>query len=216
MVAASTDLEAINADTLGYIGSLFPAISTPFVLLLTIGCTVVGSMNLYSANQAVMTMVTSRGGSASAVLVRAVVTGAFAVAGGFVALAVSENFITSIGGLVSSVAYLLIPWSAINLVDFFLIRRGHYDIGAIVDRRGRYGLFNVKAMSVYLLGVLVEIPFIVSDYPAFVGPIARAMGGLNFAWTVGFIVCGGVYWWLERGNSLPRATDESAAGAGER
>jgi NCS1 family nucleobase:cation symporter-1 len=24
--------------------------------------------------------------------------------------------------------YLLAPWTAINLVDYFLVRRGHYDI----------------------------------------------------------------------------------------
>ncbi|MCW5950672.1 MAG: cytosine permease [Propionibacteriaceae bacterium] len=204
MVAAARDLEAINADTLGYIGSLFPAISTPFVALLTLGCTVVGCMNLYSANQAVMTMVTSRGGSASAVLTRAVVCGIYAIAAGFVALAVSEDFLANIGGLVSTIAYVLIPWSAINLVDFFLIRHGHYDIQAIVDRKGKYGLFNLKAMSVYVIGVLVQIPFIVSDYPAFVGPIAEALGGLNFAWAVGFIVCSVLYWMLERGNTVER------------
>jgi NCS1 family nucleobase:cation symporter-1 len=166
-------------------------------------------MNLYSANQAVMTMVTSRGGSASAVLTRAIVCGAYAVAGGFVALSVSENFINNIGGLVSTIAYVLIPWSAINLVDFFLIRHGHYNVAAIVDRRGQYGLFNVKAMLVYVIGVLVQIPFIVSDYPAFTGPVARAMGGLNIAWAIGFVVCAGLYWALERGNTV--APDEAAS-----
>lgn len=202
MVAAAKDFDAINANTLGYIGSLFPAISTPFVALLTLGCTVVGCMNLYSANQAVMTMVTSRGGSASAVVTRAVVCGVYAVAAGFVALAVSEDFIANIGGLVSTIAYVLIPWSAINLVDFFLIRRGRYDIQAIVDRKGKYGLFNIRAMSVYILGILVQIPFIVSSYPDFTGPIAKAMGGLNIAWAVGFIVCAVAYWLLERVNSV--------------
>lgn len=202
MFASADNFDAVNANTLGFIGSLFPAISTPLVMLLTLGTTVVGCMNLYSANQAVMTMVTSRGGSASPVLTRAIVCGVYAVAAGFVSLAVSEDFIANIGGLVSTIAYVLIPWSAINLVDFFLIRHGHYDVQAIVDRKGKYGLFNVKAMSVYILGILVQIPFIVSDYPKFTGPIAEAMGGLNIAWAVGFIVCAVVYWALHRGDAV--------------
>lgn len=211
MVAATRDLQAINADTLGYIGSLFPAIRTPFVALLTLSCTIVGCMNLYSANQAVMTMITSRGGSASAVVTRAVVCGIYAVAAGFTSLAVSQDFIANISGLVSTIAYVLIPWSAINLIDFFLIRHGKYDVQAIMDRKGKYGLFNLKAMSVYIIGVLVQIPFIVSDYPSFTGPIAKAMGGLNIAWAVGFIVCAVLYWVLQHNDSVGAETAASAS-----
>ena len=114
----------------------------------------------------------------------------------------SEDFINNIGGLVSTIVYVLIPWSAINLIDFFVIRRGNYDIQAIVDRKGTYGLFNLKAMLVYIIGVLVQIPFIVSDYPSFTGPVAQAMGGLNIAWVVGFIVCAVLYWVLRHGDAV--------------
>lgn len=212
MFAAAQNFDAVNSNTLGYIGSLFPAISTPLVAALTLGTTVVGCMNLYSANQAVMTMVTSRGGTASPVLTRAIVCGVYAIGAGFVALSVSGDFIANIGGLVSTIAYVLIPWSAINLIDFFMIRHGHYDVHAIVDRKGKYGLFNVKAMTVYILGVLVQIPFIVSDFPDFTGPIASAMGGLNIAWAVGFIFCAVLYWYLERGNAVDPHADPEAAG----
>ena len=210
MVAAADNLKAVNSNTLGFIGSLFPAIATPLVILLTVGTTVVGCMNLYSANQAVMTMITSRGGGVSPVLGRAVVCGIYAIGAGFVALYVSGDFIANISGLVSTIAYVLIPWSAINLVDFFLIRHGQYDVQAIVDRKGKYGLFNVKAMTVYVVGVLVQIPFIVSDFPAFTGFAAKAMGGLNLAWAIGFIVCAVLYWYLERGSAIDPAQPQSA------
>jgi len=33
-----------------------------------------------------------------------------------------------ITNLLSLLLYLLVPWTAVNLVDFFLVRKGHYAI----------------------------------------------------------------------------------------
>jgi purine-cytosine permease-like protein len=35
--------------------------------------------------------------------------------------------------------YLLVPWTAINLTDFYLIRRGRYDIPELFKADGIYG-----------------------------------------------------------------------------
>ena len=196
--AAALNLDAINANVLGYMASFYPAIATPLVAVL-IACTAgISAMGLYSGYQSIMTILTSRGGSMSSVLSRAIVCGAIAIAGGATALSVGDDFLGNIAGLVTTLVYFLIPWSAINLTDFYLIRKGHYDVEAIVDRNGKYGKFNIKAMAVYAIGIIVQIPFIVSDYPPFIGPIAEAWGGLNFAWIIGFVVCVALYWALER------------------
>jgi NCS1 family nucleobase:cation symporter-1 len=196
--AAALNFDAINADVLGYMASFYPAISAPLVIVLILCTACISAMGLYSGYQSVMTMLTSKGGSMSSVVSRAVVCGAIAVAGGVTALNVGENFLANISGLVTTLVYFLIPWSAINLTDFYLIRKGNYDVDAIVDRNGKYGLFNIKAMVVYAIGILAQVPFIVSEYPPFTGPFAEALGGLNFAWAVGFVVCAVLYWILER------------------
>ena len=39
--------------------------------------------------------------------------------------------------------YLLVPWTALNLVDFFFVRRGHYAITDIFRPDGVYGAWSM-------------------------------------------------------------------------
>lgn len=213
-LAAAVNFDAINANVLGYMSSFYPSISSLLIVVLIVSTALISAMGLYSGYQTVMALVTSRGGRVSAVASRAIVAGAFAVAGGVTALNVGEDFIVKIGGLVTTLVYFLVPWSAINLTDFYLIRRGHYDVDAIADRNGKYGLFNAPAMVVYAVGVLVQIPFIISDFPRFTGPIAKALDGLNFAWIVGFVVCAVLYWAVEQRRHTGDQHKSTAVAAG--
>lgn len=88
------------------------------------------------------------------------------------------------------------PWTAINLTDFYLVRRGQYDITAIYDPRGRYGAVNRTTMLLYALGIIVEIPFMNADL--YEGPIAKALGGADISWIVGLVVPGLLYWLVNR------------------
>ena len=45
--------------------------------------------------------------------------------------------------------YLLVPWTAANLVDFFFVRRGHYAIADLFDPRGRYGAWGARGLIAY-------------------------------------------------------------------
>ena len=54
---------------------------------------------------------------------------------------------------------MLFPWTTINLVDFFFVRKGRYVVGDIFDPNGRYGRFNYRALIAYGATILVEIPF---------------------------------------------------------
>ena len=66
---------------------------------------------------------------------------------------------------------VLVPWTAINLIDFYLIHRGHYDL--VLDLRlGRRDLRPVQrqAIMAYVLGILVQIPFM--NTPLYAGPVA--------------------------------------------
>src|SRR2546429_7098227 len=48
------------------------------------------------------------------------------VASNAIALGSSSNFVNRFQDLLSLLLYLFTPWTAINLVDFYLVRRGHY------------------------------------------------------------------------------------------
>lgn len=58
---------------------------------------------------------------------------------------------------------LLVPWTAINLSDFDLVRRGQYNVGELFKARGKYGLVNWPALAIYLVAMGAEIAFVNSS-----------------------------------------------------
>ena len=87
--------------------------------------------------------------------------------------------------------YLLAPWTAVNLTDYFFVRRGHYAIADLFTPNGIYGAWSWRGLTAFIAGVLAEIPFV--DLPFFVGPAAKAMGEVDIAFIVGLLVSGVVY-----------------------
>jgi len=53
------------------------------------------------------------------------------------------------------VLYFFIPWTAVNLVDYFLVRKGHYAIGEIFRPDGIYGRWLSFLLVAVPLGFLV-------------------------------------------------------------
>jgi purine-cytosine permease-like protein len=49
------------------------------------------------------------------------------------ALLIGENFLTNFEDFLLLVLYLylFVPWTAVNLVDYYVVRRGHYAIAEI-------------------------------------------------------------------------------------
>jgi NCS1 family nucleobase:cation symporter-1 len=111
-----------------------------------------------------------------------------------VALAASDNFIAAFTNFLLFLLYFITPWSAINLVDFYLVRKEKYNIEALFRSDGEYGRVNVVAIVAYLAGILIQIPFMSS--PLYVGPVANWLGGAEVAWLIGLIVAGGIYYFF--------------------
>jgi NCS1 family nucleobase:cation symporter-1 len=109
-----------------------------------------------------------------------------------IALAATDNFLASFTDFLLFLLYFMTPWSAINLVDYYWIRKEQYDIDALFDPDGIYGRFNKGAFIAYVLGVLSQIPFMHSTL--YVGPISEWMGGAEISWILGLVVAGGLYY----------------------
>lgn len=126
------------------------------------------------------------------------------------------DFLTNLLGLVVIIGALLIPWSMINIVDFYLVRREKYDIDAIFDRDGIYGSFDWRALTAYLVTVALAIPFI-NTY-IYTGPFAAALGGLDISWIVCLVVSSVLYyalvkiWPVRRGVSAFTPREEALVG----
>lgn len=99
--------------------------------------------------------------------------------------------------LVVALLVVLVPWTAINLIDFYLIHQGSYDLDSIFRfDGGRYGRFNWTAIGAYVIGIVVQIPFMATSL--YTGPVATHIGGADLSWVVGLAVTGPVYLALAR------------------
>ncbi|MGW0452547.1 MULTISPECIES: purine-cytosine permease family protein [Gordonia] len=105
--------------------------------------------------------------------------------------------------------YLLVPWTAVNLTDYFFIRRGHYVIADLFTPHGVYGTWPWRGILAFLIGIAAEIPFM--DLPFFVGPVATALGGVDIAFVVGLAVSGLAYVLFSRGQDRSREISLMAA-----
>lgn len=83
------------------------------------------------------------------------------------------------------------PWSAINLVDYYLVTKGRYDLPALSDPNGRYGRWNMTGILTYLFGIVVQLPFIATSF--YTGSLVESLGGTDISWIVGLLATGVVY-----------------------
>lgn len=126
------------------------------------------------------------------------------VASIIVSLSLPEAYMTSFNGFVLLMLYFLIPWTAVNLVDFYAVRKGQYSISEIFNPQGIYGRWAWQGILSYAAAFLSMIPFF--SLPFYVGPVAEALGGADVAFIPGLLVGGGLYYLLTlTGNERPSA-----------
>jgi NCS1 family nucleobase:cation symporter-1 len=115
-----------------------------------------------------------------------------------------ERFTSFYGNVLIFLGYLFTPWTAINLVDYFFVRKGAYSIREIFRPDGIYGRWGWRGQAAYALATATMVPFMMTT--PFTGPAARALGfdGTIF---VGLAVAGITYLVLCR--DLDLATERS-------
>lgn len=126
-----------------------------------------------------------------------------------VAVFASADFIGHFVDMVLVLLVVLVPWTAINLIDFYVIHKGDYDIDSIfkVDG-GIYGRYNPQALIAYAVGIVVQIPFM--NTPLYVGPVSAHINGADLSWLVGLAITSPLYWWLASRDSAYRRRQVSS------
>lgn len=109
-----------------------------------------------------------------------------------VTFAITANAIALLFAALTIMLYLLVPWTAVNLADYFFVRRGRYAITHLFMPHGIYGAWGVRGLLAYVLGFVATLPFFVLP-DVYTGPAARALGGVDIGWLVGLIVSGASY-----------------------
>jgi NCS1 family nucleobase:cation symporter-1 len=119
----------------------------------------------------------------------------------FISLTIKGHAIDTLFSVLTLMLYLLVPWTAVNLVDYFLVRKGKYAITHLFRNDGIYGSWGKNGIAAYLAGFAVSIPFFVLP-GIYTGPMAKLMGGVDIAWLIGLLASSLVYLLASRSINL--------------
>ncbi|MEJ7708239.1 MAG: cytosine permease [Nocardioidaceae bacterium] len=193
------------ANQVGFLGDLAgPAfLATVIYFVIVVGKLTVNSLNAYGGFMTIVTTVTSFSGEVRIrPVVRAAYIAAFIAVSVLIALAATDDFLTNFRNFILALLMVFTPWSAINLTDYYLISKERVDVPALYDPNGRYGRWNVAALTSYVVGVACQIPFMAQTL--YTGPVTERLGGADISWIVGLLVTAGVYYpWARRTANPP-------------
>ena len=192
---------------------VFSGFGAIVLLFATLGLVSVTALNMYGGSLTLISAIDSFKKVQPTVSVRALTIGLTAALSLVGAMAATANFLTNFNNFLLLVLYLFIPWTAVNLMDYYVVRRGHYAIAEIFNPHGIYGRWGWHGIISYLVGFGVMVPFF-SVGTLYVGPIAHAMDGADLSLFVGLPVAGLLYWWLSRSIDVEaeiRVADAEAA-----
>jgi NCS1 nucleoside transporter family len=205
ILGAMVGLAATEKSLVAGLATLTHGIAPLVLIVFSVGVATTNAMNLYCGVLSVLTfgqtLFPAWAPKAAARAVISVVLFCLSLAG---ALLGKDSFLATYTEFILLLLYVLVPWTAVNLVDYYLLRHGQYDVPSFFRQDGGiYGRINASAVECYVIGILVQLPFVVS--PVYTGPAARAMGGLDLSWIVGLVVTGPVYYWLAGRSQARRA-----------
>jgi NCS1 nucleoside transporter family len=190
-----------NADAIGAIKQvgdfLFPGFGTIAVLVSTVALLSIMGVNAYGAMLTGASAVDGFRQVRPTVRLRVIGLILVGLATLAIALLIPDDYLGSFNDFVIMMLYFLVPWTAVNLVDFYLVRHGKYAITEIFNPKGIYGRWAWRGVAAYLIGFAAMIPFFSTTFYA--GPVAQALGGADMSFAVGLIVSGGLYLLFSRG-----------------
>lgn len=189
-VAAENPLAGM-ASYLGTLGLIV-------LIIFAVTSAIINGIELYSAVMNGLTVLQSSFRSITiSTTTRIVATLVLGAIGTGIAILGQGDFMFWFESFLDLLLYALIPWSAINLADYFIVKKGNYRIDDLFLRSGgQYGRWNKVGLISYGIGLAAQLPFMSS--PLFTGPFVEPLNYIDVSWLVGFVFTGIVYLVLEK------------------
>lgn len=190
-----------NFETIGSIKStadqLFGGFGGIALMVAALGLVSVTALNMYGGSLTLISSVDSVRQIRPTLRLRIITISITALISVVLANLASADFLANFNDFLLLVLYFFIPWTAVNLTDYFIVRKGHYAIAEIFKPDGIYGRWGWPGIISYLVGFVVMIPFF-SAGKLFVGFIAHAIDGADISLFIGLPVSAGLYWLMTR------------------
>ncbi|MFF2298481.1 purine-cytosine permease family protein [Arthrobacter sp. NPDC058127] len=190
-----------NFETIGSIKStadqLFGGFGGIALFVAALGLLSVTALNMYGGSLTLISSIDSVRQIRPTLRLRIITISITALISVVLANLASADFLANFNDFLLLVLYFFIPWTAVNLTDYFIVRKGHYAIAEIFKPDGIYGRWGWPGIISYLVGFVVMIPFF-SAGKLFVGFIAHAIDGADISLFIGLPVSAGLYWLMTR------------------
>lgn len=155
------------------------------------GLVTISALNFYGGSLTLLSVRDSIGSWHPTKAARVTALSLIAIIAFILTLAADENFLSNFSSFLGLLFYLFTPWTAINLIDFYIVRHTHYSIKEIFNPHGLYGRWSWRGLLAYGCGFGAMMPFFSTAW--YTGPIAHAMHGMDLSVFVGLPVAAGVY-----------------------
>ncbi len=192
--------------------TVFNGFGSIVLVFSTLGLISVTALNMYGGSLTLISAMDSFKKVRPTSTVRIVTISLTAVLSVIPALLIGANFLTNFEDFLLLVLYLFVPWTAVNLVDYYIVRRGHYAIAEIFNPDGMYGRWGWRGIIAYVLGFGAMLPFLSTS--RYSGWVANALNGADISMFVGLPVAGILYYLMARsidvGSETKIAEAESA------
>lgn len=165
------------ANQVGFIGDLAGGggIALLIYVVIVTGKLTVNCLNAYGGSMTLLTTTSAfrRDARVTTAARTAYIVG-FLVVSVLLALLASADFLSNFKNFVLVLLMVFTPWSAVNLVDYYLISREKVDIPALYDPDGRYGRWNAPALTAYVVAIVAQVPFLAQSL--YTGPVTGWLG----------------------------------------
>ncbi len=179
---------------------IVPGLGAIVMIISSIALVTVMSVNTYGATLVALTAVDGFRPIRSSSRIRIIGTLSVSLVILTIALIVPDSYQSTLTAFLTLMLYFLVPWSAVNLVDYYWVRRGMYSVLEIFSHASIYRRWAWRGLVAYAGGFLVMVPFFA--LPSFTGPAARALGGVDLSILFGLPVSGLLYYALARNLNL--------------
>jgi purine-cytosine permease-like protein len=199
---AGKNFDGTGIAELDQIGNhVFTGFGAVVLILAAIGLVSVTALNMYGGSLTLISAIDSFRKVRPTLSMRVITVGLTAALSLVGALAASANFLSNFNNFLLLILYLFIPWTAVNLVDYYIVRRGHYAIAEIFKPDGMYGRWGWRGILAYAIGFAAMTPFFNVGTTAntlYEGAAAKALGGADISFFVGLPIAAGLYYLFSR------------------
>lgn len=205
VIAAALAGKAFSGNEVGYIVGLGSSGTLALVLYFSIcfGKITFTTLNAYGSFMSLTTIVCgfrqtatiSKAGRITFIVCMVLISCA-------IAMLSAPSFLKSFTQFLLFLLAFFVPWSAMNLMDYYFITRGHIDIPALSDPDGRYKRWNLVGIATYVAGVLIQLPFISNGF--YSGSLVYLFGGNDISWIIGWVFTALCWLLVNQGNMAAR------------